>query len=100
SLETETAMFLQSFLTEDRDYRDLLDADFTFMNDRLADLYKYPGASGFTKEFKRVSFANTTATLAQRGGVLTQGALLAGTSVPLNTPTAEVSETSVIVRGK
>lgn len=96
NLKKETALFVEAFLREDRDFRDMLDADFTFVNARLAQHYQLPDASTFAGDFMKTSLTAVPA----RGGLLTQGALLAGTSAPLNIPTAEVSETNVIVRGK
>jgi hypothetical protein len=96
SLKKETALFVRELLVEDRDFRDALDADFTYVNERLAKHYKLAGAAGVLgKELKRISLA----TAPERGGLLTQGATLAATSAPLNIPTAEVIETNVIVRG-
>jgi hypothetical protein len=94
SLKQEVALFVNEFLVEDRSFKDMLDADFTYVNDRLAEHYGIPGA--FSKDFTRVSLAD----LPERGGLLTQGALLAATSVPNNDATAEVSETNIIVRGR
>lgn len=96
SLKQETTLFVNEFLQGDHDYRDLLDADFTFANARLANHYGLPDASGFNDTFVKTSLASTP----ERGGILTQGALLAATSAPLNIPTAEIAETNVIVRGK
>jgi len=94
SLKQEQALFVKEFLVEDRSYKDMLDADFTYVNDRLAEHYGIVGA--FSKDFTRVSLEG----LPERGGLLTQGAVLAATSVPNNDATAEVSETNVIVRGR
>jgi hypothetical protein len=88
-------LFLTEFLTEDRSFRDTLDADFTYVNDRLAAHYGLPDADTFSSEFTRVSLADVP----QRGGLLTQGAVLAATSVPNNDATAQVTETNIIVRG-
>lgn len=96
SMKKELTLFVKEFLTEDRDFRDMLDADFTYVNDTLAKHYGIPKADTYSHEFKRVSLADVP----ERGGLLTQGALLSATSVPHNDPTAVVSETNVIIRGQ
>ena len=64
---------------------EFLDADFTFVNERLARHYGIPGIKG--DRFRRVSLAGTPA-----GGVLTQASVLAVTSNP--------TRTSPVKRGK
>jgi hypothetical protein len=96
SLRQETRLFLKEFLATDRDFADLLDADFTFLNARLAKHYGLPNADTFASSFVKTSLA----ALPQRGGILTHGGVAAATSAPLNIPTAQVSETNIIVRGK
>jgi hypothetical protein len=96
SLKKETSLFVQEFLLGDRSFKDMLDADFTYVNARLAKHYNLPGADAFSTDFSRTVLSNTP----ERGGVLTQGAVLAATSSPSNNPLAEISETNVIVRGK
>lgn len=93
SMKQELSLFVKEFITEDRNFRDMLDADFTYLNDRLAKHYGVPGT--FSSDFTRVSLSDVP----QRGGLLTQGAVLAATSVPHNDPTALVTETSIIFRG-
>jgi hypothetical protein len=97
SLKRETSLFVREFLLTDRPMADMLDADFTYLDQRLATHYGI-AATGhpFTDEFTRVSLSSVPT----RGGLLTQGAILAGTSAPLNNPTAAIAETNVIVRGK
>jgi hypothetical protein len=82
----ETEMFVASTLTEDRSVLDLLRADYTFVNERLARHYGIPGIYG--SRFRRVTLPNP----AQRGGLLAHGALLATTSYP--------DRTSPVLRGK
>jgi hypothetical protein len=65
---------------------DLLKADYTFVNERLARHYGIPGIYG--SRFRRVSLPNHD----QRGGLLAEGALLATTSYP--------DRTSPVLRGK
>ena len=86
AFQRETEMFVRSTLTEDRSLLDLLRADYTFVNERLARHYGIPGIYG--SRFRRVTLPN----LAERGGLLAQGALLATTSYP--------DRTSPVLRGK
>ena len=86
AFEEEVVRFVASTLTEDRSVHDLLDADYTFVNERLARHYGIPGIYG--NRFRRVTFPNTD----QRGGLLAAGALLATTSYP--------DRTSPVLRGK
>jgi len=82
----ETTRFVASTITEDRSVSSLLDADYTFVNERLARHYGIPGVSG--SRFRRVSLDNPK----ERGGLLAQGALLSTTSYP--------NRTSPVLRGK
>ena len=86
ALRRETELFVGSTIREDRSVVDLLDADYTFVNERLARHYGIPGVYG--SRFRRVTLANHD----QRGGLLAQGALLATTSYP--------DRTSPVLRGK
>jgi hypothetical protein len=81
----ETARFFTSIKTEDRSVFDLLDADYTFVNERLARHYGIAGVKG--SSFQRVSLAGTP-----RGGILTHASVLAATSNP--------ARTSPVKRGK
>ena len=88
SMLTETRLFFQEIVREDRSILDLLDSDFTYLDRRLAELYNIQPPGGFAKEeFKRVSLAGT-----QRGGLLTQASILTVTSNP--------TRTSPVKRGK
>jgi mono/diheme cytochrome c family protein len=82
----ETELFVASTLREDRSVLELLNADYTFVNERLARHYGIPGVYG--SRFRRVSLTDTN----QRGGLLAQGALLSTTSYP--------DRTSPVLRGK
>jgi hypothetical protein len=82
---TETELFFANVLREDRSILDFIDADYTFVNERLARHYGLTGVKG--DEFRRVSLAGTP-----RGGILTQAAVLAVTSNP--------TRTSPVKRGK
>src|SRR5262249_34015909 len=86
AFERETELFVGRTLEEDRPVTDLLDADYTFVNERLAQHYGIPGIYG--SRFRRVHLANHD----QRGGLLAEGALLATTSYP--------DRTSPVLRGK
>jgi hypothetical protein len=86
AFERETEMFVASTLRDDRSVIDLLDADYTFVNERLARHYGIPGIYG--SRFRRVALPNHD----QRGGLLAHGALLATTSYP--------DRTSPVLRGK
>ena len=86
AFKEETELFLASTLREDRSVADLLKADYTFVNERLARHYGIPGIYG--SRFRRVTLPNPD----QRGGLLGNGALLATTSYP--------DRTSPVLRGK
>jgi mono/diheme cytochrome c family protein len=85
SFLTETALFVSSIFREDRSLLDLLSADYTFVNQRLAEHYGIPRVYG--SQFRRV-----TVTDVNRRGLLGQGSLLTVTSYP--------NRTSVVQRGK
>jgi hypothetical protein len=85
AMETETRMFFEAIVREDRNIFDLLDADFTFVNERLARHYGMPGIQG--DQFQRVALTNP-----QRGGILGQASVLTVTSNP--------TRTSPVKRGK
>ena len=84
--QQETEMFVASTIREDRSIVDLLNANYTFVNERLARHYGIPGIYG--SRFRRVTLPNHD----QRGGLLAEGALLATTSYP--------DRTSPVLRGK
>ena len=86
AFKEETELFLGSTIREDRSVVDLLKADYTFVNERLARHYDIPGVYG--SRFRRVTLPNPE----QRGGLLGHGALLATTSYP--------DRTSPVLRGK
>lgn len=81
SMKQEMSLFFTTFLEEDRSMLELLTARESFLDQRLADHY---GITGFTfpedGSFQRVAFTGD-----RRGGVLTQGGMLAATSYPLRT---------------
>jgi mono/diheme cytochrome c family protein len=81
----ETELFVASIVHEDRSLLDLLTADYTFVNERLAEHYGIPNIYG--SQFRRV-----TVTDPNRRGLLGQGSILTVTSYP--------NRTSVVLRGK
>jgi hypothetical protein len=85
SFLTETSLFVSSIFREDRSLLDLLSADYTFLNQRLAEHYGIKGVYG--SQFRRV-----TVTDVNRRGLLGQGSMLTVTSYP--------NRTSVVQRGK
>jgi mono/diheme cytochrome c family protein len=82
---TETSLFVDSIFREDRSLLDLLSANYTFVNQRLAEHYGIPRVYG--SQFRRVAIAD-----ANRRGILGQGSVLTVTSYP--------NRTSVVQRGK
>ncbi len=84
-MRTEAILFFDAIVREDRGLPDLLDADYTFLNDRLAAHYGIPNIAG--SEMRRVQLTDPN-----RGGVLGLGAVLTTTSYPLRT--------SPVLRGK
>jgi mono/diheme cytochrome c family protein len=85
AMRTETRMFFDYVLRENRPIGDFLNARYTFLDEKLANFYGVPDVKG--PEFRRVELATE-----QRGGVLSQGAVLAVSSYP--------TRTSVVLRGK
>ncbi len=76
SFRRETELLLQSIISEDRNVVDLLTADYTFLNERLAKHYGIPNIYG--SQFRRVTLGPD---LAYRRGLLGQGSVLALTWV-------------------
>ncbi|MBK9250873.1 MAG: DUF1592 domain-containing protein [Proteobacteria bacterium] len=73
NFETEIRLFLASVLLENRSVMELLDADWTFLNESLARQYDVPGVHG--PQFRRVKLSNEN-----RFGILGKGAFLLRTS--------------------
>ena len=82
----ETELFVASTLREDRSVLDLIRADYTYVNERLAWHYGIPGVYG--SKFRRVTLPD----LEQRGGLLGHGSILSVTAYP--------DRTSPVIRGK
>jgi hypothetical protein len=86
AFQKETEMFVASTFQEDHSVNELLNANYTFVNERLARHYGIPGVYG--TRFRRLTLPNSD----ERGGLLAQGALLVTTSYP--------DRTSPVLRGK
>jgi hypothetical protein len=86
ALHQETNLFIGSVLREDRSVLDLLTANYTFLNERLARHYGIPNVEG--SYFRRVAFPEGS----MRGGLLGQGSILSITSY--------ANRTSPVLRGK
>jgi mono/diheme cytochrome c family protein len=85
AMEQETRLFVASQMRDNRSVVELLTADYSFLNERLATHYGIRNIYG--SHFRRVAFADKT-----RGGLLGQSSLLAVTSYP--------NRTSVTMRGR
>jgi cytochrome c553 len=81
----ETELFFQHIVREDRPVVDLFSADYTFVNERLARLYRIPGVFG--DEFRRVRYPDD-----RRRGLFGHGSIL--------TLTSHADRTSPVLRGK
>jgi hypothetical protein len=77
-LHEEAVAFFTHLIQEDRPVREILLADYTFLNERLANHYGVPGVKG--SEFKKVAVGQH-----QRGGILGMGSILTKTSYPQRT---------------
>jgi hypothetical protein len=82
----ETELHFETVLREDRSVLDLLNADYTFLNERLAKHYRVPNVYG--SQFRRVALDRDS----ERGGLLRQGSVL--------TVTSYATRTSPVLRGK
>ncbi len=85
AMRRETELFFNSIVREDRNVMDLLTADYTFVNERLARHYGIPNVYG--SRFRRVEIPNPA-----RRGLLGQASILTVTSYP--------NRTSPVLRGK
>ncbi|MSV35278.1 MAG: DUF1592 domain-containing protein [Bryobacterales bacterium] len=85
SMAKETRLFVASQIREDHGVGELLTADYTFVNERMAKHYGIPNIYG--PRFRRVKFTDGV-----RGGLLGQASILSVTSYP--------NRTSVVVRGR
>ncbi len=78
ALRRETELFFESQLREDRSVVELLSADYTFLNERLARHYGIRGIAG--SRYRRVTLADKGPAAARRLGLLGHGSILAVTS--------------------
>jgi hypothetical protein len=85
SLKKESQSFVDHILRENRSVIEFLNADYTFLNDKLARYYGIQGVKG--DKYQKVSLQGTP-----RGGILTHGSILTLTSTP--------TRTSPVKRGK
>ncbi len=86
AFERETELFLDSILRSDRSVLELLTANYTFLNEKLAKHYGIPNVTG--SQFRKVMLPPGS----PRAGLLGQGSILA--------PTSYATRTSVVLRGK
>jgi len=86
AMQQETELFFESILKEDRSVIDLLAANYTFLNERLARHYGIPNVYG--SQFRKVMLPSDSI----RGGLLGQGSIL--------TVTSYANRTSPVLRGK
>ena len=84
-MRTETSMFFQHVLSENRPITEFIDAKYTYLNENLAKFYGIKDVKG--PDFRKVDLATD-----ERGGVLAPGSVLAVSSYP--------SRTSPTIRGK
>ena len=85
AMRTETELFFNSLVREDRSLLDLYRADYTFVNERLARHYGMPDVAG--RHFRKVTYPDDT-----RRGILGHGSVLVQTSL--------ANRTSPVLRGK
>jgi mono/diheme cytochrome c family protein len=85
SIAKETGLFFEYIMRENRPVLDFINADYTFLNDRLADYYGIPGVKG--QEFRKVDLSATP-----RRGILSQASFL--------TVSSYANRTSTVLRGK
>ncbi|NBQ57928.1 MAG: DUF1592 domain-containing protein, partial [Opitutaceae bacterium] len=87
SMRRETELFFENIMTADRPVTELISADYSFLDERLAKHYGVPHLYG--SHFRRVSFTGMAER--QRGGLLRQGSIL--------TVTSYATRTSPVIRG-
>src|SRR5262249_19230978 len=78
AMETETKLFFDAIVREDKSILEFLEADFTFVNEKLARHYGIPGING--EQFQKVALTG-----GQRGGLLGHASVLVTTSNPTRT---------------
>lgn len=77
-LYQETVEYFHYVLTESKNFLDLINSNYTFLNEKLAEHYDIPGVKG--DSLRKVVLKDRT-----RGGVMGMGSILASTSLPLRT---------------
>ncbi len=87
AFQEETKLFIESQVRADASIQDMLRANYTFLNERLARHYGIPNVYG--SHFRKVTFDPAQG---ERGGLLGQGSVLMATSYP--------NRTSPVLRGK
>src|SRR5213075_926177 len=90
SMRRETELFFESVLREDRSVLDLLRANYSFVDERLAKHYGIPNVHG--SAFRRITFNDDEAPFGIRGGLLGQASIL--------TLTSYATRTAPVIRGK
>jgi hypothetical protein len=85
AMQTETEMFFNHLVQEDRDALELFNANYTFVNERLANHYGMQGVAG--RDFRQIEYTDGV-----RAGLLGQGSILVLTSL--------ANRTSPVLRGK
>jgi len=85
AMRTETRLFFEAVLRDNRPITDFIDGKYSYLNERLARHYGIDGVEG--PEFRRVDLQTS-----ERSGVFTQGSVLTVSSYP--------TRTSVVLRGK
>src|SRR6185369_6021784 len=85
AMRREVELFIDKLIKEDRSILEMIDSDYTFLNERLAKHYGIPNVTG--EEFRQVSVTGT-----HRGGVVTMAGPLTVTSMS--------TRTSPVKRGK
>jgi len=90
SMRRETELFFESVLREDRSVLDLLRANYSFVDGRLAKHYGIPNVYG--SSFRRITFSDDRASFGIRGGLLGQASIL--------TLTSYATRTAPVIRGK
>ncbi len=85
AFQKESQLFFKYIINEDRSILDFINADYTFLNDRLARHYGVKGVNG--SYFRKVALDNP-----ERGGILSQAGVLMVSSYP--------TRTSPVLRGK
>jgi hypothetical protein len=86
AMRRETELFIENIIREDGSVLEFLDANYTFLNERLARFYGIPGVTG--PEFRRVDVSATN----RGGGILSHGSIL--------TVSSYSTRTSPVLRGK